>query len=142
MNQTNVSRRFGRSVAAVCAGIVAAIAVTLITDFLLHACGVFPPWGQRVPDSLLLLATAYRTIYGVGAGYLTARGAPYRPMRHALVGGAFGFVAAAAGAAATWNGGPAYEPHWYPLALIALALPQSWFGGWLRLLQVNARQAS
>ena len=35
---------------------------------------------------------------------------------------------ATAGAIATWNAGPAFGPHWYPLALIALALPQTWLG--------------
>jgi len=123
-------------------GMAAAIAVTLATDFVLHAVGLFPPLGQRVPDRLLLLATAYRLVYGVAASYLTARLAPYRPMAHALVGGAFGFAASLAGAIATWNGGPAFEPHWYPVALVVLALPQAWAGGWLRVRQQPSSAAN
>ena len=54
--------------------------------------------------------------------------APNRPLGHALVGCAIGMALATAGAIATWNAGPAFGPHWYPLALIALALPQTWLG--------------
>jgi len=43
--------------------------------------------------------------------------------------GVVGVVVSSAGAVATWNGGPAFGPHWYPLALIALAMPCAWLGG-------------
>jgi hypothetical protein len=137
MNGFHPQRRLGRSIVAVLTGIVAAIAVTLATDFVLHAIKVFPPWDQRVPDGLLLLATTYRTIYGVAGSYLTALLAPNRPVQHAMVGGAFGFVAALAGAIVTWNAAPAYETHWYPIALVVLALPQAWLGGRLRARQID-----
>ena len=90
--------------------------------------------------ALLLLATAYRTAYGIAGGYLTARLAPSRPVRHAMIGGALGLVAGIAGAVATWNGGPAYGPHWYPVALIVLALPQAWLGGWFAEEQSKNRR--
>jgi hypothetical protein len=80
-------------------------------------------------DSLFLLATAYRIVISVAGCYITARLAPDRPMRHALALGVVGVVASAAGAVATWNRGPAFGPHWYPLALIALAMPCAWLGG-------------
>jgi len=38
-------------------------------------------------------------------------------------------VLAAVGAAVTWNKGPEFGPHWYPIALIVLALPCAWLGG-------------
>ena len=108
---------------------------------MLHAIGVFPPWGQSMVgfDGALLLATVYRTVYGVAASYIIARLAPDRPMQHALVGGVVGLAVSIVGAAVTWNKGPALGPHWYPLALVALAMPQSWAGGKLRLLQLPAR---
>ena len=53
---------------------------------------MLPPLGVRVPDRVLAWVTAYRVIYGVAASYLTAYLAPYRPIAHAMVGGAFGFV--------------------------------------------------
>jgi drug/metabolite transporter (DMT)-like permease len=141
MNGTIPPRRIGRSVLAVLVGMLVGIAITLGTDEILHIVGVFPPWGASMVgfDGALLLATAYRTVYGVLASYITARLAPDRPMMHALVGGFLGLVVSIAGAAATWNKGPAFGPHWYPLALIVLAMPQAWAGGKLYEMQSRAR---
>ncbi|PWU06546.1 MAG: hypothetical protein C5B47_07455 [Verrucomicrobia bacterium] len=136
MNQQPSPRRLGRSVLAVVAGMFVAIVLTLATDVLLRRLQVFPPLGTRVADQLLLLATGYRTLYGIAASYLTAYLAPCRPLAHAIVGGAIGFAASLAGAVATWNSGPAFGPHWYPVALVILALPQAWLGGWLRVRQL------
>ena len=132
-------RRIGRSILAVLVGMVVTIAVTLATDEMLHRIGVFPPWGASMVgfDGALLLATVYRTVYGVLGSYLTAWLAPSRPMGHAMVGGAIGLAVSILGAAVTWNKGPAFGPHWYPLALIVLALPTAWAGGKLRVKQLS-----
>jgi len=90
-------------------------------------------------DGALLLATSYRTVYGVLGSYIMARLAPDRPMQHALVGGFLGLVVSIAGAAATWNKGPAFGPHWYPLALVVLAMPQAWAGGKFRMMQLHVQ---
>ena len=121
---------------------IVGIALTLGTDELLHLTHVFPPWGASMVgfDGALLLATVYRTIYGIAASYITARLAPGRPMLHAMVGGTLGLVASIVGAVATWNKGPAFGPHWYPLALVVLALPSAWAGGKLRLVQMSTAQ--
>jgi len=141
MSEPQPPRRIGRSIGAVLAGMLVGIVLTIGTDIVLHAIGVFPPWGQSMVgfDGALLLATVYRTVYGVAASYIIARLAPDRPMQHALVGGVVGLAVSIVGAAVTWNKGPALGPHWYPLALVALAMPQSWAGGKLRLRQVPAR---
>jgi Na+/citrate or Na+/malate symporter len=123
------SKRVGRSVWAVVAGIVVGVVLSLGTDMVLHAVGVYPPWGQPVGSGPLALATAYRAVFGVVAAYVTARLAPYRPMAHALAGGFLGLIVSAIGAIATWNKGPAFGPHWYPVALIVIALPCAWLGG-------------
>ncbi len=141
MTQTIEFRRLGRSIAAVLIGMAVGVLITVGTDVTLHAAGVFPPWNQRVSDALLLLATGYRTVYSIAASYLTAYLAPYRPLAHALVGGTFGLLASAAGVVATWNAGPAYQAHWYPIALVILAIPQAWVGGWLRARQLQAKPA-
>jgi hypothetical protein len=83
----------------------------------------------------LILATVYRTVFGVLGSYITARVAPNQPMGHALVGGIIGLILTVAGAAASWNKGPAFGPHWYPLALVVLALPQAWLGGKIFLMR-------
>jgi hypothetical protein len=45
-------------------------------------------------------------------------------MTHALVLGAIGTAAAIAGVIAAWS----FGNQWYPIALVVLALPQSWLG--------------
>jgi len=139
MSETHSQRQTLRSIGAVLAGMVGGIALTLGTDEVLHIVGVFPPWGQSMVgyDGALLLATAYRVVYEILGSYITARLAPNRPMLHALVGGVIGFIVSIVGAVATWNGGPAFGPHWYPLALIVTALPSAWVGGKLRLMQLR-----
>jgi hypothetical protein len=87
-------------------------------------------------DKPLLLATAYRLVYGSGGGYITARLAPYQPMLHAVWGGVIGLVLGIIGAVTTWNH-PALGPHWYPIALIVTALPCAWAGGKLAEKQAS-----
>ena len=127
----------GRSIRAVVGGIVVGVVLTLITDLVLHAVGVYPPWGQPVSDGPLVLATAYRIVFGIVGSYVAARLAPDRPMRLAMIAGFVGFVVSIVGAIVTWNKGPAFGPHWYPLALIVTALPCAWVGGRLREMQLR-----
>jgi hypothetical protein len=123
-----------RRVGAVLAGLLAIFIVSSATDLVMHAAGVYPPFGQRMSDLLFLLATAYRIVYGVAGSYLTARLAPDRPMQHALALGFIGLVLSTAGAAAMWKAGPP----WYSLAIIASAMPCAWLGGKLRAIQLRA----
>lgn len=136
--KTGALRRIG----SVLAGLLAIIMVTTATDIVLHATGVFPPWGQPMSDALFLLATAYRIVYGVAGCYLAARLAPDRPMRHALALGAVGVAMSLAGAVATWNAGPAFGPKWYPLTLVATAMPCAWAGGRLYGAQWRGRRGT
>jgi len=126
-------RKIGRSVLALMAGFFATVLLSLGTDFLMHAIGFFPEIGQPMGSDRLAVATAYRTLYSVLSSYIVARLAPYKPMGHAMLGGCIGVVLGAAGAAATWNRN--FGPHWYPIALIVIAMPTAWAGGELRVLQ-------
>jgi len=107
---------------------------------VLPAIGVFPPWGESMVgfDRALLLATVYRSVYGVAASFITARLAA-RSAHAARLG--------------VWLRGPCREhhgrrrdveqgtglrAHWYPLALIVLAMPTAWAGGKLRVMQHDA----
>jgi len=130
------SRRVLRRIGAVLAGFFATFILSVATDLALHATGIFPPWGQPMSNALFALATTYRTIYTVAAGYITARLAPDRPMAHVWALGIIGLVAALVGTVATWNAGPEFGPKWYPLALVVLALPSVWTGG--KLAQLTA----
>ncbi len=138
----NAPRRMGRSVFALVVGFLLVLVLTLITDFALHAVGLFPPLGQASPSGPLLLATMYRTLYGILGSYVTARLAPHHPMLHALLGGIIGLVLSTAGAIATWSHPETVGVHWYPVALVLLALPTAWLGGKLRTLQLSGAEAA
>jgi hypothetical protein len=126
-----------RSAGAVLAGAVAAVILSLATDMLMYKIGLLPQPGQPASSNALLLATVYRTMYGIFGSYIAARLAPNRPMKHALLLGILGFIVSVMGAAATWNRQPSLGPHWYPVALVVLALPTAWAGGKMRLKQLD-----
>ncbi|MFT3915563.1 MAG: hypothetical protein QM704_16050 [Anaeromyxobacteraceae bacterium] len=121
----------GRSVLAVVAGLVATAALSIAADQALHSAGVYPPWGARMSDGLFGLATAYRVAFTVLGGWITARLAPARPMRHAAWLAAIGTLLGLAGlAVAVAN--PDLGPRWYPVALVVTAAPCVLLGAWLR----------
>ncbi|PYV97027.1 MAG: hypothetical protein DMG86_19090 [Acidobacteria bacterium] len=127
------------SIGAAVAGFVAVFVLSLGTDVVMHIAGVFPQLGQPMSDALFVLATLYRTVYCIAGSYIAARLAPNRPMEHALVLGVLGLIVSITGAVVTWNKGPAFGPHWYPLALIVTAIPCAWVGGRLRIMQLHTR---
>ena len=128
------SSRLGRSFAAVLAGLLTVVVTHTGTDAILHATGVFPPAAQTMTDGLFLLAAAYRVAFTVLGGYVTARLAPSKSLKHALVLGGIGSVLALAGMLAALAAVPALGPAWYPLALVVTALPACWLGGRWSLL--------
>lgn len=118
-----------RSVLAVLAGLIANVILSTATDLLMVAAGVFPPLAdfgrpELFSDSMLVLALAYRTVFGVLGCWLTARLAPTRPMAHSLSLGGIGFAIGVIGAVVTWGAWTA----WYSLAIIAVTLPSAWLG--------------
>jgi hypothetical protein len=124
-----VTSPWRRSVLAVFGGLAANAALSTATDLLLVAAAVFPPLSEfGHPNSfsalLLLLALAYRTVFGVLGCYVTARLAPTRPMAHSLALGTIGFTIGVIGAVATWG----TWTSWYSLAIIAVTLPSAWLG--------------
>ena len=129
-------RRLMRSVAAVFLGFITVFVLSLGTDQVLHMLKVYPPWGQPMYDTgLYLLALAYRSVYTIIGGYITARFAPHSPMRHVWALAIIGFIVAMAGAIATI---PLHlGPVWYPITLAIIGLPCVWLGGVLRIRQTE-----
>jgi hypothetical protein len=131
LQQTNATappRRLLQSIGAVIAGFVVVFALSLGTDEVLHVLQVYPPWGVPMREpGLLLLALSYRIVFNTFGSYLTARLAPYAPMRHVWIGAAIGLVLTAAGTVAALN--MDLGPIWYPVALMLSVLPCAWLGG-------------
>lgn len=121
-----------KSIGAVVAGVIAIVALSVGTDFVLEALGIFPPPDQGLFIAwMLMLALMYRSIYAVVGGYVTAILAPNRPMRHAIILGLIGIVASTFGAIQAWE----LSAHWYPIMLIFTSLPCTWLGGKLKTKQ-------
>lgn len=119
-----------RSAGAVLAGFLSIAVLSTVTDQILHATGVFPPDGQPNYDTATMgLALAYRSAFGVLAGYITARLAPSHKLAHALVLGLIGVALSTAGAVVMWNMGPP----WYAIGVVLIAIPAAWLGARLHL---------
>jgi len=129
------SRQLGRSILALLAGFAVAVVLSLLADVILHAIHYYPPMGQPPTSPELVVSTLYRTLFGILSAWVTARLAPYKPLGHALLGGAIGAILALGGAIATWKMN--LGAHWYPIALVVLALPTAWIGGKLRVVQLR-----
>lgn len=122
MNKTTL-----RSIWAVAAGVLFIIIVTTLVDIVMHVTGVYPD--NKLTHGLALVASSYRLVISIVGAWLTAKLAPARPMKHALILGGVGTLLGTIGAVATWNLG--LGPRWYAVSLAVLAIPQCWFGGWL-----------
>ena len=135
---TKLGRRF-RSIAAIVAGMLAIVILSLSTDSALSAARIYPSLGKPMSDPLLGLATIYRTAYAVAGSYIAARLAPNRPMAQALYPRCARANREHRGAAAMRNADSVIGHRWYPVALVVLALPPAWAGGRLREKQLSPR---
>ncbi len=119
-----------KSIGAVVAGFVLVVALALGTDMLLVLAGLFPDMKhpELYSDGQYAVITLYTALYSAVGAYVTAWLAPSRPMTHALVLGVLGTLSSGLGAVANWHLAAGHE--WYPIALIVIALPSCWLGGW------------
>lgn len=128
-----------KSVGAVLAGFITVFILSVVTDYVLEALGIFPPTDQGLFVTwMLILAFAYRFIYTVMGGYVTALLATTLPMRHVIILGIIGTVAGTIGVFVGWD----LSDHWYPIALAVTALPSTWLGGKLRTNLIRRQDAS
>jgi hypothetical protein len=127
----------GRSIAAIVVGFFAIVILSIGTDVLMHQLGIFPRNGQGMTNRLFVLATGYRTLISIFGCYLAAKLAPSKPMKHAIWLGVIGIFFALIGVAVSWQH-PELGPHWYPVALVVVALPCAWIGGKIRERQLES----
>jgi hypothetical protein len=120
-----------KGIGAVLAGILFIVITHIATDRLMEGLGVFPPPEEGLyggPN--LLLALAYRIVFQIVGGYLTAMLAPGRPMLHVWILAVIGLISSSAAAISVIPLG--LSPAWYPVALAVSSLPSVWLGGYLR----------
>jgi hypothetical protein len=129
-----------KSIGAVLAGMVAIVGLSMGTDSVLEAAGIFPSpeQGMFIPW-MLLLALTYRSLYAIAGGYITALLAPDRPLTHSIILGIIGVVVSAIGVVVGWD----MSAHWYPIALVITSLPCTWLGGKLKTkwIQLNEEKS-
>jgi hypothetical protein len=117
-----------KSIGAILAGFLVVFVLSTLTDFALEALGVLPPATEGLFVTwMLVLALAYRIVYTVLGGYVTARLAPRNPQYHVHVLGIVGTIAGCVGIYVGWN----MSDHWYPIALAVTAYACCWYGGQL-----------
>lgn len=115
-----------KSIGAVVAGFALLVILSMTTDAILEKTGVMKtePFIEN-PVWLIGVIVLYRTVFNTLGCYLTARLAPNKPMKHAIVLGTIGVVLTIVGLIAMWD----VPPRWYPISLIILTLPAAWLGG-------------
>jgi hypothetical protein len=116
-----------RGVLAIVAGFVAIAVLSLGADavFRRAAPGLFGAGGRSDHLGVLLAMIAYSAVFATAGAWLTARLAPDRPLRHALILGGLGLALAVPVTIAHWHTAPV----WFHVVTLALTLPAAWVGG-------------
>src|SRR4029079_8780804 len=94
-----------RTAGALIAGFLTVAVLSTAADAVLHAINYYPNDATVGSDAELAVALAYRTVFTVLGGYITARLAPSHPQRLATILGAIGTLFAILGAVTMWNVG-------------------------------------
>ena len=130
MTDPNAGPNTGRSIWAVAAAFLLVIPVTLGIDHVFHLTGVYPPYGEPMWGvGQNLLALGYRVILGVVAAWLTARLAPWKPMKHVWIQAGIGQVIGILGIMPVLMKPEMFGPLWYPVLLAVTVIPCAWLGG-------------
>jgi len=116
-----------RTAGALVAGFLAVAILSTAADAVLHAMNYYPNDGTAGSDAELAFALAYRTLFTVIGGAITAWLAPSHPLRLATILGAIGTLFAILGVVGMWSLGH----NWYAISIAILAIPSTSFGGWL-----------
>lgn len=113
-----------KSTWAVVAGFIVVVILSTATDFALEKIKLMKQPFDKNPSWFIVLVILYRCLFGIIGSYITARLAPARPMRLAMIGGVIGFIISIVGVIVMWN----TPPHWYGISIVLTALPCAWLG--------------
>ena len=106
-----------KSIWACLAGMLVGAILAVLTDTILEKTGLMTtqPFDAN-PVWLIIIVIIYRNVYNILGSFVTARLAPFRPMKHVMIVAAIGLVATIVGTIVMWH----VPPHWYPISLIIL----------------------
>ena len=122
-----------RKILAVIAGLVTSIVTGLGSDVVLRSVApqLFTTSGRVEHVSALLLILSYTLIFLILGGYVTALAARRQEIKYTFALGITQLVLNIIATIKFWETAPA----WFHLAVIALLVPATIFGGQLRLMQ-------
>ena len=124
-----------RLILSLLAGFIATAALSLATDHVFHVTGIYPPYGEPMFDTgLLLLASAYRVVFQIFGAYLTAMIAKDKANKAVWILGTLGAILWLVGTIV----GQELGPLWYGILGAALSIPTTLTGG--RLYEYRAKQ--
>ncbi|MGN6648088.1 MAG: hypothetical protein ACTHJT_16310 [Cytophaga sp.] len=127
-----------KSIGAILAGFATGAVLSVGADFLMEQTNMMSMENFKQSSAAIILTVIlYRFVFNVTGCYLTARLAPDKPMKHALIIGIIGTVLSILGAVAMWDKAiPAYN-----LTIIFMSLPSAWLGGKLFLATAGNAEA-
>ena len=115
-----------RLILSIITGILVGSVLATATDHVFHITQVYPPYGEPMFDAgLLFLALAYRAVFTILAGYITAMLARGKAKKAVLILGIINAIAWLGGTIALWE----YATPWYNIAGIVTAIPLCLLGG-------------
>lgn len=115
-----------KSIWSIVAGFLVVVILSTLTDAVMEQLHIYPTIGNGVLAPWMLgVALAYRVVYTVLGGYVTARFAPQNTMKYVKILAILGTIAGILGVVAGWN----LSAHWYPIAIAITAYPSVWWGG-------------
>ena len=119
-----------KSIGAIVAGMAVGAILSVATDKILETTGIMKinPFDAN-SVWLIILVVIYRTTYNLVGTYVTAKLAPSKPMKHAIILGIIGTVVGITGTIIMWH----ISSYWYPISLVILTMPAAWLGGKLAI---------
>lgn len=126
-----------RMIFAIIAGLFIVVIFSITTDTILEYTGFFPKEdAMAYNNSLLLIASLYRAVYGILGGYITAVMAKTDSLKAVWILGTIGTVLSLLGLIVMWNKGVL----WYPVSLVVLSIPYSLIGRKFYLRRLAKKQ--
>ncbi|MBL7922289.1 MAG: hypothetical protein JNJ40_18385 [Bacteroidia bacterium] len=121
-----------KSIGAIVAGFLLGAVLSILGDIIFNSIGLMNMEKfTETSTGIIFAIIVYRFTFNVVGCYLTAKLAPNKPMKHALIIGLIGTVLAILGSAAMWDKAVA----WYNISVILISFPSAWLGAKLFVLR-------